>query len=128
VTVTATDKDEGVNAKITYSIDSISEGKFNIDPTSGEISTNITLDYEVSPRYEITVTAKDSGTPSLSSTAKVIVTVEDLNDNYPNFPGDYTTSLQENTAGTVIRVEANDPDSGVNGEIEYSITAGDDDG
>ena len=73
------------------------------------------------------MTAKDSGTPSLSSTALVVVTVRDLNDNNPNFPNDYTTSLRENTAeGTVIRVEANDPDSGVNGEIEYTITAGDD--
>ncbi len=125
--MTATDNDEGDNAKITYSIDSTSEDKFMIDPVSGQISTKAPLNYEESPRYEITVTAKDSGTPSLSSTALVVVTVRDLNDNNPNFPNDYITSLRENTAeGTVIRVEANDPDSGVNGEIEYTITAGDD--
>lgn len=77
----------------------------------------------------ITVTAKDSGTPALSSTANVVVTVKDLNDNNPHFPRDYATSLRENTAeGTVIRVEANDPDSGVNGEIEYTITGGNDGG
>ena len=129
VIVTATDKDEGDNAKITYSIDSISKNTFNIDPTTGSISTKSPLDYEKGSRYEITVTAKDSGTPSLSSTAKVVVMVEDLNDNNPNFPGDYSTSLQENTAeGAVIRVEASDPDSGVNGEIVYKIIGGDGDG
>ena len=126
--VTATDNDEGENAKITYSIDSDSEKKFNIDPTTGEISTKDPLDYEESPRYEITVTAKDSGTPPLSSTAKVVVTVEDLNDNHPNFPGDFSTSFQENTAGGTVRAEASDPDSGVNGEIVYKIISGDDDG
>ncbi|XP_028398312.1 protocadherin Fat 4-like [Dendronephthya gigantea] len=125
VTVTATDIDEGDNAKITYTIDPISADKFVIDPSSGEISTKTPLNYEESPRHEITVTAKDSGTPSLFSTAKVVVIVKDVNDNNPDFPGDYSTSLTENTGeGTVIRVEAIDPDQGVNGEIEYRITAG----
>ena len=129
VTVTATDKDEGDNAKITYSIDSVSKKTFNINPTTGEISVIGKLDYENGLRYEITVTAKDSGTPSLSSTAKVVVMVEDLNDNHPNFPRDYSTSLRENTAeGAVIRVEASDPDSGVNGKVVYKIISGDDDG
>ena len=129
MTVTATDIDEGDNAKITYSIDPVSADKFVIESSSGEISTKTPLNHEESPRYEITVTAKDSGTPSLSSTAKVVVIVGDLNDNSPDFPNDYSTSLTENTAeGTVIRVEASDADPGVNGEIEYNITAGDDDG
>lgn len=125
--MTATDDDEGDNAKITYFIDTSSQEKFKIDPISGEVSTKEELDHEESPRYVITVTARDSGTPSLSSTATVVVTVRDLNDNSPNFPGDYATSLLENTAdGTVIRVEASDPDPGVNGEVEYRITGGDD--
>lgn len=127
--MTATDDDEGDNAKITFSIDTISKNKFIIDPTSGEISTKAPLDHEESPRYVITVTARDSGTPSLSSTATIVVTVRDLNDNTPDFPDDYVTSLRENTAeGTVIRVKANDPDPGLNGEVEYRITGGDADG
>ena len=125
--MTATDDDEGDNAKITFSIDTTSEKKFRIDETSGEISTRAKLDHEESPSYVITVTARDSGTPSLSSTATVVVTVGDVNDNTPNFPGDYETSLRENTAeGTVIRVKANDPDPGLNGEVEYNITGGND--
>lgn len=130
VTVTATDDDTGDNAKITYSIDSTSTDKFTIHPSSGEISTKISLNYEDSPRYVITVTARDSGTPALSSTAEVVVTVKDLNDNNPNFLRDYATSLRENTANgsVVIEVVAEDPDSGINGEIEYGIISGNDDG
>ena len=73
----------------------------------------------------IEVTAKDAGTPSLSSAATLEVTVIDKNDNRPNFKNNYNTSLRENTAEgrTVLRVEATDLDAGVNREIEYSITS-----
>lgn len=41
--------------------------------------------------------AKDEGKPSRSSTVKVTVTVEDVNDNVPQFEGQpYHTELPEN--------------------------------
>ena len=128
MTVKATDADAGKNAEITFSLDSISTNKFTIDSTTGLISTKTPLDHEEGSNYDITVTARDSGTPSLSSTAKVKVTVNDLNDNKPRFTKDYTTTLRENTAKgrTVLRVEASDPDSGENGKINYTITSGND--
>lgn len=128
MTVRATDADEGKNAQITFSLDRFAETKFSIDGKSGVISTKTPLDREESASYDIVVTAQDSGTPSLSSTARVKVTVKDLNDNKPHFADNYTTQLRENTAKgrTVLRVEASDPDSGANGNISYSIISGND--
>ncbi len=126
--MTASDLDVGKNAEITFSLDSVSNQKFTIDGKSGVISTKAPLDHEESSGYDVTVTARDAGTPSLSLIAKVNVTVRDLNDNKPHFAKDYSTTLRENTGSgkTVIRVEASDPDSGTNGEIIYSITSGND--
>lgn len=42
--VTAADADEGVNAKITYSLPA--DVPFNIDPVTGNITTKTDLDYE----------------------------------------------------------------------------------
>ena len=124
--VTATDKDEGQNAKISFSIDRTSTKKFAINSATGVISSKTTFDYEQGARYVIQVSAKDAGTPSLSSVAKVVVNIIDTNDNSPNFKNDYSTRLLENTAKgrTVLRVEATDPDSGEYGEILYNITSG----
>ena len=126
MTVSATDLDEGKNAEISYTLDSNSAAKFTIDTKTGTISTKAPLDHEESSSYDITVTARDGGTPSLSATATVKVTVNDLNDNKPSFAQDYTTTLRENTAKgkTVLRVEASDPDSGANGNIAYVIRSG----
>ena len=125
--VTATDKDEGQNAKISFSIDGTSSKKFAINSATGVISSKTTFDYEQEARYVIQVSAKDAGAPSLSSVAIVVVNIIDTNDNSPNFKNDYRTTLLENTAKgrTVLRVEATDPDSGEYGEILYNITSGD---
>ena len=126
MTVSATDLDEGKNAEISYSLDSVSATKFIIDSKTGVISTKAPLDHEESSSHDITVTARDGGTSPLSSTASVKVTVNDLNDNRPRFAKDYTTTLRENTAKgrIVLRVEASDPDSGENGNISYTIKSG----
>lgn len=124
--MSASDADDGRNAEISFSLDGASNAKFSIDSTTGVLSTKAPLDHEESSSYEIIVTAVDAGVPSLSSTTKVTVTVNDVNDNKPGFQSDYATTLRENTAKgrTVLRVEANDPDSDSNGKIFYTITSG----
>uniref|UniRef100_A0A0L8H8R3 Cadherin domain-containing protein n=1 Tax=Octopus bimaculoides TaxID=37653 RepID=A0A0L8H8R3_OCTBM len=51
----------------------------------GFISTTESLDREEKNMYEFKVLVKDKGTPSLENTANVVVEVMDLNDNAPYF-------------------------------------------
>ena len=62
----------------------------------------------------------------------VKVTLTDVNDNHPQFsPQNYSVNvdLSEAVVGTtIVRVQAQDPDSGTAGSIQYSITGGNDRG
>ncbi|XP_025229739.1 protocadherin gamma-A5 [Theropithecus gelada] len=125
LTLTATDPDEGINGKLTYSFrneeDKISE-TFHLDSNLGEISTLQPLDYEESRFYLMEVVAQDGG--ALLASAKVVVTVQDVNDNAPEvILTSLTSSLSEDCLpGTVIALfSVHDGDSGENGEIACSI-------
>ena len=94
------------NNNITYSIIGGNDlGNFTINPSTGEVGLAAPLDYEAIPasmagRFELTVMAQDRGVPALSSTADVIINVEDLNDESPYFqPELYTASIPENSTG-----------------------------
>lgn len=103
--VTARDKDQGPNGDVRYSL---LKGKnshsdwFSIDPVTGIITTATALDFESEPAPSVTVVATDSGRPPLSSTAKVDIVLQDVNDNTPVFSSNfYNASIKENTpAGT----------------------------
>uniref|UniRef100_A0A8C5VBR3 Protocadherin gamma subfamily A, 4 n=1 Tax=Microcebus murinus TaxID=30608 RepID=A0A8C5VBR3_MICMU len=125
LTLTATDPDEGINGKLTYSFrnedDRISE-TFQLDSNLGEISTTQSLDYEESRFYLMEVVAQDGG--ALLASAKVLVSVQDVNDNAPKVTlTSLTSSLSEDCPpGTVIALfSVHDGDSGENGEIACSI-------
>nr|ABL75892.1 protocadherin 2G17 [Takifugu rubripes] len=82
--VSATDADEGVNGDVTYEFGHVSEdvkNVFSIDKKSGQIKVISVIDYESESSYEIRVKAKDG--LGLSSYAKVIISVTDVNDNAP---------------------------------------------
>ncbi|KAM6907301.1 protocadherin-16 [Xenentodon cancila] len=125
--VTARDKDQGPNGDVRYSL---LKGKnshsdwFSIDPITGIITTATALDFESEPAPSVTVVATDSGRPPLSSTAKVDIVVQDVNDNTPVFSRDfYNASIKENTpAGTCfLEVSATDEDRGSFGAIAYTL-------
>ncbi|CAO2593815.1 Protocadherin gamma-A5 [Lemmus lemmus] len=125
LTLTATDADEGINAKLTFSFrneeDKISE-TFQLDSNLGEISTIQSLDYEESRFYLMEVVAQDGG--ALLASAKVLVTVQDVNDNAPEvILTSLTSSVSEDCLpGTIIALfSVHDADSGENGEISCSI-------
>ena len=88
------------------------------------------MDHETKTFYNITIAARDLGSPTLSSFATLLVTVSDVDDNAPVFHKDkYTASLLENaTAGTfVAQVNASDMDAAEeNKAIHYRIEGGDD--
>ena len=75
------------------------------------------------------MTVQDNGSPSLSSTTRVVVTVADLNDEEPQFMERmYRVRIPERAATaemhSLYRVLAHDRDMGANADIDYSIKSG----
>lgn len=72
----------------------------------------------------VRITAYDGGKPSRSASTLVNVTVIDVNDNSPRFTSSsYDITVPEDAAvGSILmRIEATDPDAGLNGEVEYLL-------
>ena len=116
-----------MNSIISYKITSGDSNKFTIDSTTGVITTSERLDREEAASYNLVITARDHGTPSLSSAVSVSVKVLDENDNTPKFSLPfYPVSVLENTAinTNILRVTATDPDDGTNGLVTFSIVSG----
>ncbi|XP_036379852.1 protocadherin-10-like isoform X1 [Megalops cyprinoides] len=82
------------------------------------------LDRETVSEYNITLTARDLGTPPLSTRKTIVVQVSDVNDNTPRFAKpSYTVYVTENNApgASICSVTAFDPDSNQNAYLSYSI-------
>ncbi|XP_071382561.1 protocadherin gamma-A11-like [Centroberyx affinis] len=85
------------------------------------------LDREVVSDYNITITATDEGSPPLTSSKSVQLSVADVNDNPPVFEEQsYSAYVTENNkpGSTLCSVTARDPDWRQNGTVIYSLTAG----
>lgn len=102
-------------------------GDFRLDRRSGVLSPSRPLDREKKARYTLTITARDQGSPPLSGTATVEVTILDINDNSPQFPSSsYTADVSEDVpiGSLVLEVTATDPDQGPNSQVMYFLTRG----
>ncbi|XP_042340233.1 protocadherin-23 [Plectropomus leopardus] len=113
--------------RITYTIFSGNENHiFSINRHTGEIRVqkDNSLDFEVSPQIQLVVLA-DSGLQTAH--CRVSISLLDVNDNAPVFEhGSYRTAVWEGQVHNtyIMQVFASDPDSGMNGQIEYSIVSG----
>ncbi|XP_018019328.1 protocadherin-like wing polarity protein stan [Hyalella azteca] len=131
--VRATDQDAGPNAAVTYTlIESSDPDKiFRLDPRTGELESRLPLDREQQAIYHLTVQAEDGGPPQerRSTTAKIVLTILDENDNYPQFSeSTYTVEVPEDISAAaspvIAHIRAIDADSGENGEVRYAIIGG----
>ncbi|KAM5230037.1 protocadherin-23 [Hipposideros larvatus] len=126
--VTAQDPDEGRNGRVTYSILSGNENMaFMLDESSGLLTTTCSLDYEIKTQHILTLLARDGGTPALSSSQTLTITVHDVNDEAPVFKQHlYEAAVKENQSPGefVTRVEATDRDSGINSKLQFEIMPG----
>ncbi|XP_077356776.1 cadherin EGF LAG seven-pass G-type receptor 1 isoform X2 [Festucalex cinctus] len=127
IQVEATDKDEGNNAKVHYSIISGNvKGQFYIHSPTGVIDVINPLDYEMVREYNLRIKAQDGGRPPLiNGTGMVVVQVVDVNDNAPMFVSTpFQATVLENVAVgySVIHIQAIDGDSGENARLEYRLT------
>ncbi|KAA0718279.1 Cadherin-23 Otocadherin [Triplophysa tibetana] len=134
LTVRATDADSGSNGKVEYSItEGDMKNEFVVSSVEGELRVrrDVELDRETISYYNITITAKDLGTPAQSAIVVVGVQVLDINDNDPvllNLP--FNTSVSEGAPvhTSIAQVRASDSDSGRNALLTYNIAAGNTDG
>ncbi|XP_069943885.1 protein dachsous-like [Cherax quadricarinatus] len=129
--VLASDNDTGDNARINYDITSGNDHQvFALDSETGVITLREALDYDTVAEYRFIVRATDSSRHHpLSALATVHITLEDENDNAPQFPVDkYLEFVAENSpVGTsVFTAHANDADRGQYGSLNYSIPGGKD--
>uniref|UniRef100_A0A672UID6 Cadherin-23 n=1 Tax=Strigops habroptila TaxID=2489341 RepID=A0A672UID6_STRHB len=131
-TVAAIDLDEGPNGQVTYRMQvGMPRMDFLINSTSGLVTSTTVLDRERIAEYYLRVVASDAGVPSKSSTSTLTVKVLDVNDENPTFfPAVYNVSLPENVARDfkVVRLNCTDADTGLNAELSYFITGGNQDG
>ncbi|KAL3880766.1 hypothetical protein ACJMK2_032981, partial [Sinanodonta woodiana] len=126
----ATDRDNGVNATVVFSyVSPLSEDFPFFLYSNGTIVTANRLDREVKSRYNFTVMASDQGTPPLSSSVQVVITIADQNDNFPVFifpkkgNNTVTVSYYAIPGSVIATVTANDLDAGRNALLSYHIIA-----
>ncbi|XP_058671560.1 protocadherin alpha-13-like [Ammospiza caudacuta] len=126
----ASDADIGANAQLTYtlspsehfSLDLQKSNERNIEP---ELVLTKSLDRERILVHRLVLTASDGGRPSLTGTMELVISVEDANDNAPQFNQSvYKVQLLESAeVGTLVtRVNATDADEGLNSEVIYTVT------
>ncbi|XP_032683087.1 cadherin-89D isoform X8 [Odontomachus brunneus] len=116
---------------------------FSVDPKNGSLYLMTEVDRETRERYEAKVRVDrlkiGRGMPVMiypvtgerlnglaSNEARIVVRVKDVNDNAPRFKskGRPILAAIPTTAHygyEVVKVEAEDPDQGINGEIRYQI-------
>ncbi|TSK22741.1 Cadherin-related family member 1 [Bagarius yarrelli] len=89
------------------------------------VEDSTAIDYEKFQLLTFKILAVEIDTPErLSATADIMIHLLDTNDNAPGFSSDfYIARVPENSPGgsNVVSVTAKDPDSGLWGEVKYSI-------
>ncbi|XP_034037708.1 protocadherin beta-15-like [Thalassophryne amazonica] len=122
------DRDSENNRQVHCSIQH--NAPFNLVPSIKNYYSLVTtghLDRELVSDYNITITATDEGSPPLSSSKTVQLSVADINDNPPVFlEQSYSTHVTENNkpGSTLCSVSARDPDWRQNGTVIYSLLPG----
>uniref|UniRef100_A0A4W3GD15 FAT atypical cadherin 2 n=1 Tax=Callorhinchus milii TaxID=7868 RepID=A0A4W3GD15_CALMI len=129
LSVSALTKDRTDTAQILYSISNGNEhNKFYIDPKTGTVYLNGTLDFETCREYYLSVEGTREGKPSFSDSTTVIINVTDVNDNPPRFSHRlYNVEISEDATlgASVITLMADDRDGPQNNLIHYSLVKGD---
>ncbi|ESN92947.1 hypothetical protein HELRODRAFT_69777, partial [Helobdella robusta] len=136
-TVKATDKDDGLNAEIIYSLESggvVTRSKskkniasssvalpFQIDNKTGAVFTSGVIDFEEVIMYRLIISARDMGPDAVQVSVPLTVYIEDENDNSPEIsfhtlssrPGEAEVSENMKIGTFVAYVSVFDADHGL---------------
>ncbi|XP_055782715.1 protocadherin gamma-A10-like isoform X19 [Salvelinus fontinalis] len=134
--VRASDADWGQNARVSYFLDDkqvngLAVSSFvSVNSENGAIHAARSFDFEQIKSFDFNVTARDGGSPPLSSVVAVRILVQDQNDNAPQvlYPVQTSSSLvaemvprSADVGYLVTKVVAVDVDSGQNAWLSYKL-------
>nr|XP_061793143.1 protocadherin gamma-A11-like [Nerophis lumbriciformis] len=125
--VNVQDRDSEQNGQVRCSIQQ--NVPFKLVPSIPNYYSLVTtgqLDRELISDYNITINAIDEGSPPLSSSKSLHLSIADVNDNPPLFEElSYSAYISENNkaGSTLCSVSAQDPDWRQNGSVIYSLLA-----
>ncbi len=113
------------NNSIVFSLSGADAGLFNIDGATGIVTLRASADFEARATYSINVVATDNGSPALSTTQAVTVTVTNVNEAPVFAAATQTVAINENVpiTTTVLTAAATDPDAGTT--LRYSLSGAD---
>ena len=123
--IQAFDADSGTNSRLSYFIQSgNSGGFFSLDPDTGVLTTQKSLDLESAQvsnwNFTLVIMAKDHGKPQLSGNVTFVLKIAGVNEFTPRFtkPG-LSLKIAENVAvGSMLyHVTAIDSDFGEDGNV-----------
>ncbi|XP_067355536.1 protocadherin Fat 4 isoform X2 [Channa argus] len=129
LTLEVSDKDEGGFVGTLQILPESAPFSISSDGTI-RVKNSTALDREANAIITFQVEARETEPPNHVATANMNITLLDENDNSPKFTSNkYNSKVFTNqTEGTfLVKVEADDPDAGMNGQIKYSIDFGDKD-
>lgn len=123
--LSVTDLDAGENGLVTcavppglpFSLTSSLKNYFTL-------KTSASLDRETEPEYNLSITARDAGAPSLSALTTVWVQVSDINDNPPQpSQSSYDVYVEENNIPGVpiLNLSVWDPDAPQNARLSFFL-------
>lgn len=135
-----TDSDEGVNSLLSCQIllacsyayggscvsIAIDSSPFSFNFSIGEGIVTSVLDYEVVTMYMFEVSCRDQGRPELSASTVVYIEIVPINEFTPSFDSpSYNVTVAEDVpvGSSFMRVIASDLDSGLDGELSYSLSS-----
>ncbi|XDV54073.1 hypothetical protein PO909_022447 [Leuciscus waleckii] len=127
--ISVMDKDSGENGNVDCEIPH--HVPFQLHSSFKNYYTLVTCDFldrETISEYNITLTARDMGSPPLFTRKTILVQVSDINDNAPRFrQPSYTVYLTENNApgASICTITAQDADADQNSYLSYSIQEND---
>ncbi|XP_074505764.1 protocadherin alpha-8-like [Sebastes fasciatus] len=129
IKIKATDADEGANGDIEYSFGGQLDQKiydmFSLDKDTGEIRVKGEIDFEKVEVFKLDVHATDKGHPPMSTDCRVIIKVQDKNDNKPQIEVTSLSNMvsEDSKPGTVVSlISITDQDAGLNGKVICSLS------
>jgi hypothetical protein len=126
-TIRASDSDSGANRNISlFIVNGTGLKKFNINPSTGNLTNLEVFDYEEKSSYTLVIKAQDHGKPPKYSTLSItvpIIGVDEFKPTFENASYKFVVPGNAKKGDTIGRVSATDADGGPDGDIKYQLNS-----